>query len=304
MPADHGGALGFARIRVAEDRRDTVALLIEASRAALADAGCTIRDIDLVIAIRNATFPELEGAWLSLIAARELGIAEPACLDIKGSGCAGVVQGLDLAAGLLARHRRILLLGGGAAGYRRRWIANPSFTPGEPPPGHGVLVGDGAYAVVIDRDHGGFEVIAHDVALDPEMAESQYLDGSDCIQYEDQVRTWLYQSSAIWTARTLSRVRSRVDTSPPMLFVGSNAGVEIKTRFCRSVVAEELHGRWREALDVQLAGLRELGHVFGGEVIANLQAIRAADAIRTGDRILAVESGDAYLFSAAVLRAR
>jgi hypothetical protein len=278
MPADHGGALGFARIRVAEDRRDTVALLIQASRAALADAGCTTGDIDLVIAIRNATFPELEGAWLSLIAARELGIAEPACLDVKGSGCAGVVQGLDLAAAMLGRHRRILLLGGGAAGYRRRWIANPSFTPGE--------------------------LVAHDVALDPGMAESQYLDGSDCIQYEDQVRTWLYRTSAIWTARTMSRVLSRVDASPPMLFVGSNAGVEIKTRFCRSVVAEELHGRWREALDVQLAGLRELGHVFGGEVIANLQAIRDADAIRDGDRILAVESGDAYLFSAAVLRAR
>lgn len=38
--------------------------------------------------------------------------------------------------------------------------------------------------------------------------------------------------------------------------------------------------------------------------IGNLQTIRAAGVICSGDRILAVEAGDTYLFSAAVLRAQ
>jgi 3-oxoacyl-[acyl-carrier-protein] synthase III len=312
MPAEQGELRGFARVRVAEDRRETLALLVAAGRAALDDAACTIDDVGMVVAVRNGTIPELEGAWLSLLVARELGVADPRCLDIKGSACAGVLQALDLLAMMLPRHGRILLVGGGAAGYRRRWIRDPSPTPGEPALPGGVLVGDGAYAVVVDRERGAFEVLSHEVSLDPAMADSQYLDGSDYVQYEDQARTWMYQAAVIGIARNMSRALARAGASnlisgplsDPMLFVGSNAGRETKTKFCRSVVTEELHGRWRESLDVQLASLREFGHVFGGEVIANLSVVRAAGAIRSGDRILAVEAGDAYLFSAAVFLAR
>lgn len=304
MPAERGARLGFARVRVAEDRRETLALLVMASRDALADADCAIDDIGMIIAVRNATFPELEGAWLSLIVARDLGIADPACLDIKGAGCAGFLAGLDVAAAMLGRHARVLVIGGGAAGYRIRWGSDPSPSPSEPASGDGILIGDGAYAVVVDRERGAFEVIAHGISLDPAMADAQYLDGSDYIQYDEQARAWAYRTGPIGIARNMARVQSRANVSPPMLFIGCNAGIENKTRFCRSVAAGELHGRWREALDVQLASLREFGHVFGGELIGNLQTIRAAGVIRSDDRIVAVEAGDTYLFSAAVLRAR
>lgn len=134
------------RTRGVETRRSAAALGADAARAALAQAGLTLEDIDVVIAA-SATMDQAMPCNAALIH-RELGLGErgiPA-FDI-GASCLGFVVALDTTAALLAagRYRRALVVAADIASCGLDWSQLEASA----------IFGDGAAAVVVDGTTNG-----------------------------------------------------------------------------------------------------------------------------------------------------
>jgi 3-oxoacyl-[acyl-carrier-protein] synthase III len=295
-------AAGFERVRCAASTSDTVALQLQACRAALADAACSAEEVSAVLVVRNGVFRAFESTWLSLLLARELGCREPVCLDVKGCGCAGAIQLIDIARRVRGHGQRALLVGGGACGASARWLGNPPPDEGEP---LGLLLGDGAYALVLG-DEGMIEVVSAAVYLDPAFASAPRLEGADLTEYvvpDDAFRDWLSRSSLPVARVILDATRTAgIDRRAPAFVVGSNAGRAFKEALCREHARGSSDPRFAAAARVQIAAMAEHGHLFGGDAVSNLCSLREAGLFRAGDSILALEVGDTYLYSAARLR--
>jgi 3-oxoacyl-[acyl-carrier-protein] synthase III len=118
-----------------------------AGRRALTAAGITAADVDVVV-MGTATPDLLMPATVNLVADR-LGINEVPTYQLQ-SGCAGAVQALDVAQGLLAagRHRTALVIGGDVgAKHHDLDLDLTTLAPAELV--NVVLFGDGAGAAVL-----------------------------------------------------------------------------------------------------------------------------------------------------------
>ncbi|MEV6931026.1 3-oxoacyl-ACP synthase III family protein [Dactylosporangium sp. NPDC051485] len=133
-------ATGEVRYRLAD-------LAETAGRRALANAGLTAADVDLVVmgtAMPDALMP----ATVNVVADR-LGIDQVPAYQLQ-SGCTGAFQALDVAHQMLltGRHHTALVLGGDVCAKHFDMTRNPAdLPPGEQV--NGVLFGDGAGAVVL-----------------------------------------------------------------------------------------------------------------------------------------------------------
>lgn len=117
-------------------------LAVEAARAALADAGCGVADVDRVL-VATVT-PDLPTPATATIVARKLGLRGMA-FDLSAA-CSGFVYGLELAhcAIVAGRARRVLVI---AADTRSRFV-DPADRRSV------VLFGDGAAAAVVEASAG------------------------------------------------------------------------------------------------------------------------------------------------------
>lgn len=103
---------GIERRRFAADDETTVDLAEHAARAALADAGLEVSDVDEIIVATDT--PEVYIPDTSAFLQHRLGAREVPCYDLAGSGCAGFLQALDVAFSRAraadGRPRRILVV--------------------------------------------------------------------------------------------------------------------------------------------------------------------------------------------------
>jgi 3-oxoacyl-[acyl-carrier-protein] synthase III len=137
---------GIRERRIAADDQALSDLALPAARAALAQAGATGSDVDLII-VATVT-PDMAFPSASAILADELGAGEAGAYDLS-AGCTGfmyaVAQGYGMVAAGLAR--RALIVGGDVLSRILDWHDR----------GTAVLFGDGAGAVVLERvSEGGF----------------------------------------------------------------------------------------------------------------------------------------------------
>ena len=131
-----------ARHRAAPDQA-TSDLAVEAARAALADAGVTAADIDLIIVA--TTTPDLTFPSVAAIVQRKLGAPVGIAFDVQAV-CSGFVYAMAVADGFLCRGnaRRALVIG---AECMTRLLDYQDRTTC-------VLFGDGAGAVVLEAREG------------------------------------------------------------------------------------------------------------------------------------------------------
>ena len=197
----------------------------------------------------------------------------------------------------------ILVAGGGACGYRDRWFPDPPKQAGGVPGPGGVLVGDGAFAAVLRRDEGPLRVDAVCCHVDPGLADIARLDGSDYRFDPERFRVWLYEVAPGLCSRMIAAalITARVPRDQPLFFVGTNSGRQVKTELCRAYARGSGDERLERAAQLQVAAIREHGHLFGGDAVANLRLLCDAGLLRAGDRILGLEAGDAYYYGAFVL---
>lgn len=300
MTAEDQRDSGFRQIHVARDPADTLDLMCEAARSALEDARLGPSEVQALLVLRNGFYERHATALLSLLVADRLGVPGDLCLDLKNPGCAGLLLGVEHAAALLTRREveRVLVLGGGVIEPGgQRWFPDP---PVPARPRSGILLGDGAYAVVVGRGRGALEILSHRILLDREFADlMRFAGGVDVTDRQEFVR-WL-KAAPLWSARAMMDAMLASGTAErPHILVGTNSRMKLET-FERLA-----HGatdrRIRRLLDLQVEEMARVGHVVGGDGCGSLVALLRAGALVPGDLIICLEIGEAYFYSAGVLR--
>jgi 3-oxoacyl-[acyl-carrier-protein] synthase-3 len=139
---------GIERRRVAADEETTATLAIEAARDAIRRAGLVPTDIDEIIVATDTQeiiFPDTACFVQHGIGAREV----PA-YTLGGSGCAGFIQALDLAASRAGDGRRLLVIGVEMLTRIMDWNDRNTC----------VLFGDAAAAAVVSANDARAELLA------------------------------------------------------------------------------------------------------------------------------------------------
>lgn len=139
---------GIKRRRFAADKESTMTLAVAASEIAIKDAGMTSGDIDEIILATDT--PEMLTPDTAALVQHELGCRNIPTYDLGGSGCAGFVQAVDVAASRIAvAPKNVLVIG---VEVITRLISLQDRTTA-------VLFGDGAGAVVMAADGGRARVL-------------------------------------------------------------------------------------------------------------------------------------------------
>lgn len=129
---------GIKRRRFAADDQATLDLAVEASWKALADAGLEPFDIDEIVLATDT--PEMLTPDTAALVQHELGCRNIPTYDLGGSGCAGFIQAVDVAASRVATGTRNILVIGVEVITRLISMEDRATA---------VLFGDGAGAVVM-----------------------------------------------------------------------------------------------------------------------------------------------------------
>ncbi len=150
---------GIKRRRVAAPDESTADLAVAAAERALADAGLTAADIDEIIVATDT--PEVPIPDTAAFVQHRLGTRHVPAYDLGGSGCAGWVQGLDIACSrVLTGRSRVLLVGVELLTRIMDWHDRSTC----------VLFGDAAGAAVVGEVDGVGEVLAVDAGTDGSRA--------------------------------------------------------------------------------------------------------------------------------------
>ncbi len=158
---------GISERHIAAEDEASSDLATQAGRRAIADAGVSPDDIDLVICASvtgDMPFP----ATACLVQAN-LGLKKAAAFDIA-AGCTGFLYGLNLVQGLIrgGAYRRVLLIGGEVLSRTLDWTDRSTC----------VLLGDSAGAVVLGPAEGSDSgILATRVASDGTKADLLYIPG-------------------------------------------------------------------------------------------------------------------------------
>jgi 3-oxoacyl-[acyl-carrier-protein] synthase-3 len=137
---------GIRERRIAEREEALTDIALPAARAALAEAGITPPDVDLLICA--TVTPDMLFPTASALLADALGASDAAAYDLL-AGCTGFMYAVAQAYGMVASglSNRALVVGGDVLSKILDWSDRSTV----------VLFGDGAGAVVIERvERGGF----------------------------------------------------------------------------------------------------------------------------------------------------
>jgi len=164
---------GIRERRIASDAQALSDVALPGCETALAQAGLTGKDIDLII-VATVT-PDMTFPSTAVILADKLGAAEAGAYDLS-AGCTGFMYALVQAYGMLAAGvaHRALVVGGDLLSRILDWNDRSTV----------VLFGDGAGAVVLERsDEAGF--IALELGADGAGGEHLWLPGSGSRLFDD-----------------------------------------------------------------------------------------------------------------------
>ena len=153
---------GIRERRIAEPEEATSDLATKAAAAAIADAGLTPADIDLLI-VATIT-PDMPMPSTACFVQHKLGVPPHAtCFDVNAA-CSGFLYILDIASSMIAsgRYRHALLIGAEKLSTVLDWKDRTTC----------VLFGDAAGAAVIGRaDRPGIGIIGSDLGADGSVTD-------------------------------------------------------------------------------------------------------------------------------------
>lgn len=139
---------GIKERRFAADHESTMTMAVAAAELAMKDAGLTAGDIDEIILATDT--PEMYTPDTAALVQHQLGCRSIPTYDLGGSGCAGFVQAVDVAASRIAVAAKNVLVIGVELITRMISLEDRSTA---------VLFGDGAGAVVMASSGGRATVL-------------------------------------------------------------------------------------------------------------------------------------------------
>jgi 3-oxoacyl-[acyl-carrier-protein] synthase-3 len=190
---------GIRERRIAAKEEALSDLALPAARDALAQAGLTGADIDLII-VATVT-PDMAFPSTGAIVADALGAKDAAAYDLS-AGCTGFMYALAQAYGMLAGGlaQRALVIGGDVLSKILDWSDRSTL----------VLFGDGAGAVVLQAvPHQGF--LGFELGADGAGGKSLWLPGSGSRFFEDPERFVKMNGREVFKFATRILVQSAED---------------------------------------------------------------------------------------------
>ena len=146
---------GIHERRIAAPEESTVSLSVAAAKKALATAKVSPKDVDLLILTTSTADYQISSS--APIIANELGCGKIPAFDLNAV-CAGFVYGFCVAAGLLesGMYKNCLLIGSDVYSRILNWEDRNSC----------ILFGDGAGAILLKKENGAPNILAHDYSSD------------------------------------------------------------------------------------------------------------------------------------------
>ncbi|MCH5149172.1 MAG: ketoacyl-ACP synthase III [Spirochaetales bacterium] len=146
---------GIHERRIAAPEESTVSLSVAAAKKALAAAEVSPKDVDLLILTTSTADYQISSS--APIIANELGCGKIPAFDLNAV-CAGFVYGFCVAAGLLesGMYKNCLLIGSDVYSRILNWEDRNSC----------ILFGDGAGAILLKKENGAPNILAHDYSSD------------------------------------------------------------------------------------------------------------------------------------------
>ncbi len=288
---------GIRERHIAGENETTSEMAAAAGRAALADAGLTAADIDLII-VATMT-PDLPMPATACFVQHHLGVpSHAACFDLNAA-CSGFLYALDTAWAMLGsgRYRHALVIGAEKVSSVLDWTDRTTC----------VLFGDGAGAVVLGPARGTAQVVG--VKLYAEGAHSRLL----CIPNGGS-NTPVPTAGTLLTPRTITMkgreifkiaVREMEDAARDILEQHQISAAQIDC-----VIPHQANLRIIEVIAQYLelpmerffVNLERYGNTSAASIPIALDEARRSGRIKAGDTTLFVAFGAGLTYGSALVR--
>ena len=288
---------GIERRRLAADDESTVDLAEKAARQALADAGLEATDVDEIIVATDT--PEVYIPDTSSYLQARLEARQVPCYDLGGSGCAGFLQGLDVARSrVLSGQRRVLVVGVELLTRLMNWKdrntcvlfgdAAGAAVVGEVPAGRGFLAAtagtDGTRADILSLEAGGTRVPFSREAAEADLHHKIVMKGREVFKEAVARMTQAAREVLCKAGKTLEDVS---------LVVPHQANLRILHAVAKSL---------RIPLEKVFINVQDFGNTGSASVPLALVQAREAGRVQADDLVLLTSFGAGFHWAATLVR--
>jgi 3-oxoacyl-[acyl-carrier-protein] synthase-3 len=283
---------GIERRHIAADGQTTSDLAARAARAALADGGLTVDDLDAIIlatSTADLTFPSA-----ATMVQAELGMTKGFAFDVQAV-CAGFVFAMANANALIVsgQARRVLVIGAETFSRILDWTDR----------GTCVLFGDGAGAVVIEAAEGQGTsadrgVLASDLNSDGRFRDILYVDGGVSTQTTGHLRM---QGKEVFR----HAVEKLAETAHAALDKAGLSGADVDWIVPHQAnlrIIKATAQRMQVPMERVIVTVQDHGNTSAASIPLALSVARHGGRIKTGDLVVMEAIGGGLAWGALVLR--
>ena len=286
---------GIRERRIARPDEPTSALAAEAARRALASAGLTAEQLDLII-VATIT-PDMGFPNTACFVQQQIGAKNAFCFDIEAA-CSGFVYALDLASQYVAtgRAERVLVIGAEKISCITDWTDRSLC----------VLFGDGAGAAVVQAGENRRGVISSVLRSDGNLSQLLMMPGggSRYPASEETLRQKLHYMKMDGKEVFRHAVTCMTDVARRAL---AQAGVTLEQ--VKLVIPHQANMRIVKAIHDRLGGsdeqyfvnLDRYGNTSAASVIIALDEAARTGRLQRGDLVLLVAFGGGFTWGATLL---
>lgn len=287
---------GIRTRHIADANTTTSMLATKASQRALADAGLTGADVDLVV-VGTAT-PDMLFPSTACLVQAEIGATRAAAFDLAAA-CSGFIYGLNVASGLIRNgtHETALVIGAETLSkivdFKDRTTC--------------VLFGDAAGAAVVRRVEKGKGILASRIRSDGTLGEMLMLPagGSARPATRETVDAGLHYVKMNGNNVFKSAVKSMAEAVEEALedagMTGENVDLFIPHQ-ANARIIEATARRLRIPMDKVFMNVDRYGNTSAASIPLAIDEARQAGRIREGTLVSVVAFGAGFTWGSAVMR--
>lgn len=287
---------GIRERRIAAPEQATSDLAIEAARRAMADAGCTAADIDLIVV--GTVTPDMPFPSTACLIQDRIGAKDAAAFDVTAA-CSGFIYSVTLAHAMIAAGRANRALVVGVETLSRIMDCEDRATC--------VLFGDGAGAVIMEPCELGDGLLSTYMKSDGSYADLLYLPGGGSRRplTEERLRNREQYVKMKGDGLFKYAVRSMVQASEEVL---ERAGLTMKDidflvpHQANLRIIEGVRERLKVPPEKAIVNIDRYGNTSSASIPIALGEAKERGLIKRGDRILMVAFGGGLTWGALLLK--